>query len=85
MVWITDSVVDHTINISKYNPLAGSSYIKLPKELNYPRKGLINVQNIDEMKALNGIWSNTSILQIIIQKELQKLIKILTRDFVLKT
>ena len=85
MVWIIDSVVDHTINISKYNPLAGSSYIKLPKELNYPRKGLINVQNIDEMKALNGIWSNTSILQIIIQKELQKLIKILTRDFVLKT
>ena len=85
MVWIIDSVVDHTINISKYNPLAGSSYIKLPKELNYPRKGLINVQNIDEMKALNGICSNTSILQIIIQKELQKLIKILTRDFVLKT
>ena len=85
MVWIIDSVVDHTIDISKYNPLAGSSYIKLPKELNYPRKGLINVQNIDEMKALNGIWSNTSILQIIIQKELQKLIKILTRDFVLKT
>ena len=85
MVWSIDSVVDHTINISKYNPLAGSSYIKLPKELNYPRKGLINVQNIDEMKALNGIWSNTSILQIIIQKELQKLIKILTRDFVLKT
>ena len=31
--WIIDSVIDHTINISKYNPLAGSSYIKLPKEL----------------------------------------------------
>ena len=29
--WIIDSVVDHTINISKYNPLAGSSYVKLPK------------------------------------------------------
>ena len=35
-------------NISKYNPLAGSSYIKLPKELEHPRKGLINVQNIDD-------------------------------------
>ena len=25
--WIIDSVTDHTISISKYNPLAGSSYI----------------------------------------------------------
>ena len=45
--WI-DSVIDHTISISKYNPLAGSSYIKLPKELDHPRKGLINVQNTDD-------------------------------------
>ena len=26
--WIINSVIDHTINISKYNPLAGSSCIK---------------------------------------------------------
>ena len=37
--WIIDSVIDHTISISKYNPLAGNSYIKLPRELNHPRKG----------------------------------------------
>ena len=36
--WIIDSVIDHNINISKYNPLADSSYIKLPKELDHPRK-----------------------------------------------
>ena len=47
-VWITDSVVDHNINNLKYNPLAGSSYIKLPKELDYPRKGLINIENIED-------------------------------------
>ena len=29
--WIIDSVIDHTISISKYNPLAGTSYIELPK------------------------------------------------------
>ena len=46
--WIIDSVVDHTISISKYNPLAGSSYIKLSKELDHPRKGLINIHNIDD-------------------------------------
>ena len=36
--WITDSVIDHNISLSKYNPLAWSSYIKLPKELDHPRK-----------------------------------------------
>ena len=46
--WIIDSVIDHTISILKYNPLARSSYIKLPKELNHSRKGLINIQNIDD-------------------------------------
>ena len=44
---IIDSVIDHTISISVYNPLAGSSYIKLPKELDHPRKGLINIENTD--------------------------------------
>ena len=27
--WIIDSVIDHTISISKYNPLAWSSYKKV--------------------------------------------------------
>ena len=46
--WIIDSVIDHTLSISKYNPLAGSSYTKLPKELGHQRRGLINIQNIDD-------------------------------------
>ena len=46
--WITDSVIDHNINSSKYNPLARRSYIKLPKELEQQGKGLINIQNIDD-------------------------------------
>ena len=45
---IIDSIIDHTISISKYNPLAGSSYMKLPKKLGHPRKGLINIQNIGD-------------------------------------
>ena len=44
---IVGSVVDHTVSISKYNPLAESSYIKTPKELDHPRKWLVNIQNID--------------------------------------
>ena len=46
--WIIDPVIDHTISISKYNPLAGRSYEKLRKELDHPRKGLINIQNIGD-------------------------------------
>ena len=36
--WIIDTVIDHTISISKYNPLVASSYIKLPKELDHPKQ-----------------------------------------------
>ena len=36
--WIVDSVIDHSIDISKVKPLAGSSYTKLPNELDHPRK-----------------------------------------------
>ena len=45
--WVIDSVLDCDINNSKYNLLAGSSYIELLKELQHPKKGLINVQNFD--------------------------------------
>ena len=43
--WIIDSVIDHTISVSKYNASGGSSDIKLSKELDHPRKGLIKIQN----------------------------------------
>ena len=46
--WIIDRVIDHTVSVSKYNPLAASSYIKLPRELHHPRKGLINIQNTND-------------------------------------
>ena len=44
---ITDSVIDGNVSISNYNPLAGSSYIKLPKELGHPRKRMIITKNIN--------------------------------------
>ena len=40
---IIDLAIDHNINISKYDLLAGSSYIKIPKELYHPKKGVINI------------------------------------------
>ena len=35
---IIDSVIDQNINISKYYPLASSTYVKLSEELNHPKK-----------------------------------------------
>ena len=46
--WIVDKIEDIQINIANYDPLAGSSYIFLPLELNHPMKGLINIRNKDD-------------------------------------
>ena len=43
--WTIQSIENHYINIVNYNPLKGSSYIKLPQELK--NKSLINLQNKD--------------------------------------
>ena len=53
--WIIDSVVDHTINISKYDPLADSRYVRIiPKIIGPLKKELIIIQNVAIIKALNG-------------------------------
>ena len=46
--WIIDSVINQNINISNYNLLAASSYMKLLKQLDHSKRGLIRIQNIDE-------------------------------------
>ena len=46
--WIINSAIEQNINISKYNPLAGTSCIKLPKDLQHPQKRLINTQDNDD-------------------------------------
>ena len=45
--WTIQSVDSHYLNIVKYEPMKGSSYIQLPQELRNSAKGLINLKNID--------------------------------------
>ena len=45
--WTVQSVDGHYINVVKYEPIRGSSYIKLPSELRNGKKGLINMKNED--------------------------------------
>ena len=41
--WTINSIDNHYLNIIKYFPLTGLSYIKLPSELRIFGKGLINL------------------------------------------
>ena len=45
--WVIDRTDSHYINVTRYKPLNGSSYIELPTELRNPKKGLINIKNKD--------------------------------------
>ena len=51
---IIDSVIDQNINISKYNVLGSSSYVKLSKELNHPKKVLLKFKILMIINALDG-------------------------------
>ena len=52
-VWIIDSAIYHIIYISKYNPIAGSSYVKRirtsKKSLINNRRKITNLNNFLEM------------------------------------
>ena len=39
---------EHFINIYKYSPLKGGSYIDLPKNFKSNKKGLLNIKNKDD-------------------------------------
>ena len=54
--WIIDSFIDHTVSILKYNPLAGSSYIKKPKKLDNPRKEFFKIQNVDDIECFKMLF-----------------------------
>ena len=43
--WVVEEVQHHYVNIVKYVPLRGSSYLPLPEELRHHKKGLINLKN----------------------------------------
>ena len=45
--WIVKEIYSQYLNVSSYLPLSGSTYIKLPDELQDNKKGLINIQNYD--------------------------------------
>ena len=42
--WVIDRIDSHHINVTTHKPLSGSSYIKLPSELQNSGKGLTNIK-----------------------------------------
>ena len=45
--WTVEEIISQFLNVSSNLPLSGSTYVKLPKELNHPMKRMINIQNND--------------------------------------
>ena len=45
--WVVQDILSQYLSLSSYLPLSGSTYIKLPKELQHKKKGLINIKNND--------------------------------------
>ena len=59
--WIVEEIYSQYLNLSSYLPLSGITYIKLPKELNHPMKGLINIKN-DDKKCF--VWGHVRHLNL---------------------
>ena len=57
--WIIALVIDDAISSSKYNLLAGSTYIQLAKELDHSKKARLMFKTLMIMNALSGAWSDT--------------------------
>ena len=71
--WIVEEIYSQYLNISSCLPLSGSTYIKLPVELQHPMKGLINIQNNDNKCFL---WCHVRYLNL----DGQKLHRITKKD-----
>ena len=52
---IINSVIDNNISISKYKPSAGSSSIRLPKELDHPKRNWSIFKILMVINASNGV------------------------------
>ena len=82
--WIIDSVIGHNDNIL-HNSSAGST---LPKELTIQKKVWFIFKILVIMNAVNRVFSDNYIGQIIIQQELKKLQQLtntLFKGFILNT
>ena len=53
--WIIESINGEYVNIFIYSPLVGSTFVKLPNELESSKKGLINIKNNDNKCSLGII------------------------------
>ena len=56
--WVVESINSEYVNISKYAPLFGSSFIELTDKLKHPMEGLINIKNNDNKCIL---WCHVDI------------------------
>ena len=78
--WTIVEIRSHFVNIVKYLPLRGNSYLPLPEELRHHNKGLINLKNEDDkcflwchVRHLNPQKKNPQRIKIVDKKLVNKL------------
>ena len=78
--WTIEVILQHYVNIVKYLPLRGNSYLPLPEELRNPKKGLINLKNEDDkcflwchVRHLNPFKNNPQRIKIVDKEFANKL------------
>ena len=74
--WIIEEILQHYVNIVKYVPLRGNSYMPIPEELRNSKRGLINLKNEDDKCFL---WCHVRHLNP--QKKYPERIKLSDRKF----
>ena len=74
--WIFNKVESLDIHTTKYDPIGGSSYMELPKEL-YLKKAIINIKNKDNecfrwclLRHLNPVKKNQELIYDLKEKKI---------------
>ena len=63
--WVIKSVDKHEIDISKYKPLRGSSYLPLPEKNKKNKKATINIQNKNDNECFRSLRKRLRIRSVI--------------------
>ncbi|XP_063691291.1 uncharacterized protein LOC134823687 [Bolinopsis microptera] len=59
--WAVHEIISVSINITRYNPLAGNSWMELPKPIRHKTYALLNIKNMNDDRCLE--WALVAALE----------------------
>ena len=52
--WVVESMLAVNLHVTKYNPITGGSYLKLPDKI-AKKSSLLNIQNTNDEMCFSGV------------------------------